>query len=334
MKFFEEVEQVSPEIYYHYTTTETLYEIIGSKTFRLTNIKLPRGKKEAVYKPEQFVADLENVIASESDEDRKNCFSLVKKSIANNEAKFLRECRSPRSAYALCMSEKKDGITYWERYAAGCTGVCIGFNAATLKEYLRRMEAPALVDGLFDVGKAVCTEEARIKYIRDGLNRAYDVLCKYGGKKPVQKYLGEVMEGNGYGYAAGMYLQLVKFTHKDSFLDEYEVRLYHDTAFIKSALQLIDLLETDMEAEESNKLRKHFTDVTGKWKLEEEQFCVTKNGILGCKNLCLEEIWGSGIISEIILGPLCPQSSSELKRFLKANGLEGTKVSASKVVMR
>lgn len=59
-----------------------------------------------------------------------------------------------------------------------------------------------------------------------------------------------------------------------------------------------------------------------------------KSGIRGYKDLCLEEIWGSGTIVEIILGPMCRQNCNELRRFLKANGLEGTKVSTSKVPIR
>ena len=47
-------------------------------------------------------------------------------------------------------------------------------------------------------------------------------------------------------------------------------------------------------------------------------------GIRGYKNLYLGEVWGSGTIPEIILGPTCVQNSNELKRFLKANGLEDT----------
>ena len=61
---------------------------------------------------------------------------------------------------------------------------------------------------------------------------------------------------------------------------------------------------------------------------------MTKAGIRSYKNLCLDEIWGSGVIPEIIIGPQCVQNRNELQRFLKANGLEGTKVSISKVPIR
>lgn len=46
------------------------------------------------------------------------------------------------------------------------------------------------------------------------------------------------------------------------------------------------------------------------------------------------KIWGSGTITEIMLGPMCIQNRNELKHFLKANGLVGTKVSVSSVPIR
>lgn len=335
MKHFEEVEQMSPEIYYHYTTLDALYEIVSSKTFRLTGIKLTDSRRESFYKPEQFLADLEAVMERETkDANKRNYFRLIKDSVEQNRDKFLRQCRTRRFLYALCLSEKKDGIAYWERYAANCTGVCIGFNVANLKACLQRSEPWGLGDGLYDVGKAICPDEDRETYIRNGLLRFYDCLYEKGGKNTGQKNLEDLIRSNGYAYATGTYLQLVKFADKDSFLDEYEVRLYQDSAYIKSMLHLIERMEAGMEAVEYHTLKKYFTEATKNRKPEEEQFCVTKNGIRGYKELCLEEIWGAGTISEIILGPLCVQSSSELKRFLKANGLEGTKVSVSKVLMR
>lgn len=61
---------------------------------------------------------------------------------------------------------------------------------------------------------------------------------------------------------------------------------------------------------------------------------MTAREIRGYKDLCLNEVWGDGTIPEIILGPMCTQNRSKLVRFLKANGLEGTKLSVSKIPIR
>ena len=41
------------------------------------------------------------------------------------------------------------------------------------------------------------------------------------------------------------------------------------------------------------------------------EFYVSKNGIRGYKNLCLKDVWGSGVIPERILGPMCQQNKKD-----------------------
>lgn len=48
---------------------------------------------------------------------------------------------------------KKDNLTHWDRYAAGCTGVCIGFNISALRVHMQRLNSTAFGMGLYDVGK-------------------------------------------------------------------------------------------------------------------------------------------------------------------------------------
>lgn len=38
-----------------------------------------------------------------------------------------------------------------------------------------------------------------------------------------------------------------------------------------------------------------------------KKFCLTRSGIRSYKELCLKEVWGAGVIPEIILGPMCIQ---------------------------
>ena len=79
---------------------------------------------------------------------------------------------------------------------------------------------------------------------------------------------------------------------------------------------------------------KLFLDFVAKLEIEKEHFMMSRAGIRSFHNLCLEEIWGSGLIPEIILGPMCVQNRKELERFLRSNGLGDTKVSVSKVPIR
>lgn len=160
-----------------------------------------------------------------------------------------------------------------------------------------------------------------------------DILLT-GERRIENKDIQEIIRENGYIYAAAAYLMLMRFSKHSSFVDEDEVRLYHDSASKKSTLRLIDSMASDLEPELLKNLRKNFLNLIKQFHLEEEKFCVTKSGIRSYRELYLGEIWGSGTIPEIVLGPMCIQNRNELQRFLKANGLEGTKVSISKVPIR
>ena len=302
IKYFEETEKVHAEVYYHYTSLNALYEIVKSKCFRLTSLKSSNDKKELYYKPEQFLND------------------------------FFKGCNEKSYPYALCLSEKKDNLTHWDRYAIGCKGVCIGFNISALKIFLQRMNSVAYGIGLYDVGKVFYSGAEREIYIRNGLIRLYNLFYEYETQKDSE--IEKIAKKNGYIYATSICGQLRKFVKNSSFIDEDEVRLYHDAASIKSTLRLIDTMEPEIDAILYGNLRKNFYEVVEKWGLEKEEFCVTGSGIRSYRNLCLKDIWGSGTIPEIILGPMCVQNVNELKRFLKANGLEGTKVTVSKVPIR
>lgn len=94
------------------------------------------------------------------------------------------------------------------------------------------------------------------------------------------------------------------------------------------------MMKSSIEPDLYTNIRKHFIEFVNLLHLNEEKFCITAREIRGYKELCLKAVWGSGTISEIILGPMCIQDKKELRQFLKLNGLEGTKISVSKVAIR
>lgn len=97
---------------------------------------------------------------------------------------------------------------------------------------------------------------------------------------------------------------------------------------------MIDSGKGQIEEKVYQNLRKNFLELVDSLNIRNEDFAMTRSGIRGYHNLCLSEIWGSGVIPEIVLGPMCVQNKNELQRFLKSNGLEGTKVTISSVPIR
>lgn len=173
MKYFEETEQIPAEIYYHYTSLEALYSIVISKAFWLTSLKSSNDKKELYYKPNFFLEDFYNLCCKEEDTNIKEYLELAGESIRANESSFLRECEQKAFPYALCLSEKKDNLTHWDRYASKCTGVCIGFNVSSLKIQIKRMAITVFGIGIYDVGKVLYSSKEKEKNIRT-LYYSYD----------------------------------------------------------------------------------------------------------------------------------------------------------------
>lgn len=332
MKYFEETDKIPAKIYYHYTSLDALFSIVKSKTFRLTSLESSNDKKELYYTPEEFLKDLDNVLNNEKNIRTKKVFKLIKESISLNKKNFNQCCKPKPLPYALCLSDKKDNLTHWDRYAHSCTGVCICFNISSLDVYLKRMSISLIGDGIYDIEKIFYSRQQKETVIKNSLVNFVNLSIEHNKKEGID--IKESLKRNGYIYAATIYSRLKKFSKNNSFVDEGEVRLYHDALSIKETLHLIDLMATDFDQELHTNIKNNFENFVESLHIIDENFCITQNGIRSYKNLNLEEVWGSGTIPEIILGPMCVQNKKELRRFLKANGLEGTKVTDSIVPIR
>ena len=124
----------------------------------------------------------------------------------------------------------------------------------------------------------------------------------------------------------------MKFAKHNSFVDEDEIRLYYETETICDTLDLIQSINTDLKTDID--FKSSFNQLIDILKIREKHFMMSRSGIRSYHNLCLEEVWGSGVIPEIVLGPMCIQNRKELESFLCSNGLSDTKVRVSKVPIR
>lgn len=333
MQYFEEVEKVKPQVYYHYTSLDALFNIISNKTLWLTSLKSSNDKKELFYTVDDFICDFEFVYETEEIVNIKKCFEILRDNIHTNMEKFRTECTRKRKPYALCLSDKRDNLTHWDRYAASSTGVCIGVNVAALKVLDLRMATAGFGSSFFDIGKALYTEEDIRKFIRNTTIRNMNVLMDVTKEEPKEKFI-ELITKYGYTYIVGICQDVMRFAKNPSFIDEGEVRFYFDKQSIPETIALIDGMADYGNAELCAKIKANFEGFVEEIEIEPERFFLSKSGIRGYHSLCLEEIWGPGLITEIILGPMCVQNRNELLRFLSENGLSGTKVCVSKVPLR
>lgn len=262
----------------------------------------------------------------------KNYLSIVLDSINKNKAQFLRLCKKPTNSFSLSLPTKKDNLTHWDRYASGCSGVCIAFNVAALEVFSQRMSITSLGNNLFDIEHVYYSPDQIEEKISELLMDFINLSINYK-KLSVDDSFNSTYE-NGFLYASVVCQRLMRFSKNRAFFDEDEVRLYFDSNSIKDTIYLIDSISHDLKPELYVNLKQNLLDMVDQLNLKKEYFYLSGKGIRNYRELNLKEVWGAGTIPEIILGPLCVQNRSEFVKFLKENGLESTKVTISKVPIR
>lgn len=333
LNYFQKVEGIAQRTYYHYTSLDALFNIVKSRTFRLTSLRSSNDRKELFYTVNQYLSDLNAICEKEANANTKQCFQRLIKSVENNRSRFEKEVRKTHTAYALCLSKRRDNLTHWDRYAASCTGVCIGVNLNALDILYRRTGNHIFGMGLFDIGETFYTSDSLLGHIRNTTVRLINDLFGSTEEHPQIDPI-KIIDLSGFVYMASVYLTTMKFAKSSSFIDEDEIRLYHETESIRDTARLIRSMSGDLSRKITTDLVERFNKLIEITQIKEEHFMMTRSGIRGYHNLCLGEIWGSGVIPEIILGPMCVQNRKELERFLRSNGLGDTKISASKVPIR
>ena len=342
LKHFEKIDKVPSRIFYHYTSLDALYSIIQTRTFRLMSLKSSNDKTELSYNADNFIADYVEVcddIFEQTEEESVKIFAQTTKAKVQREEKAIKKefSKNKCQPYALCLSRKKDNLTHWDRYADQCKGVCIGINISAIDVFAKRFGFDDLADFLFDTDIISYSHEENKKRILLSMMRVFDVYYNYWGQQDIDKMI-KIIEKDTSHMMASTGNRIVRFIKDSSFLDEDEVRLYHNSYSISDWFDILysftnpDLDEDTISAAELD--IQNYNEFLDKMDIRQEKFAMTRTGIRGYRNMCLSEVWGSGVIPEIILGPMCIQNRQELNRFLHSNGLHNTKVSISKVPIR
>lgn len=285
------------------------------------------------YSVDDFMRDFSIVCESEDPGNIRRFFATLDQNIRENKERFTSACIQKNKPYALCLSQKRDNLTHWDRYAAASTGVCIGVNLSALTVLHNRTGNSMFGPSLFDIGEILYTEDNIYDFIRRRTIRNIGILIEVF-KDEFKGKLVETMKQRGYTYMVGVCQNLMHFAKNTSFIDEGEVRLYFDEMSIERTNDLIEDLASDCESEACEYFKTNFTTLVGSLGIDNKKFYLGKAGIRSYHSLCLNEVWGPGLIPEIILGPMCVQNRNELLQFLSANELSGTKVSVSKVPLR
>ena len=325
MKFFQEVEKTQPQIFYHYTSVESLFHIIKNQTFRLTNLRSSSDKKELYYSYSRFCADIDRIIKDENSNSRKIVLQELKEKADTIDIKFDKK----EEVFALCLCGRRDNLTHWERYTGNCKGVCIAFNVAALQILYNRYNIAFFTNQLFKTGFIAYSDDDRLRFI----NYTIDLFVK--------RWL-DLNRKNKSGLDPGIMNLILHMTYTDvrtfvknsAFFDEDEIRLLYSSLSCDTISDAINNIALSISDEYYNNVSQHYDQMIATMRIREKQFSCFKGGIRSYHDLCLKDIWGDGLIPEIILGPMCTQSKDELRAFLDSHGLKKTRIYVSKVPIR
>ncbi|MBU3890518.1 hypothetical protein FM996_17365 [Methylosinus sporium] len=112
----------SGQILYHYTTAEAAEAIIRHRTLRLSEFSMMNDKSEYVYARSKFVEAYQN---------REVFVEEVPRYMANIK---LNTHESATVMMVGCLTEDRDDVGLWERYADRGSGCVLGFDALWLAE--------------------------------------------------------------------------------------------------------------------------------------------------------------------------------------------------------
>lgn len=328
LSYFENTDKVVPEIYYHYTSIGVLFSIINKQSFWLTSLKSSNDKKELTYTYDRFLADLKSVIEEEDDDARR--LFLKKVYDSKDLVHLTKSAQKPNlDSYALCLSQSRDSLTHWERYTNGCKGVCLSINLGALLVLLKRRGLDCFASQIFDIKGIAYLERERQRFLIKTILDVYDMVRL--GEEEKEEDIDDLRLVLPLAYN-----EMKNFIKVDSFYDEDEIRLLYSSLSLNTVSKIIRIIIAPNRGNTENhkELYRNYIEMIDNLDIKEKKYSVFSTGIRSYYNLCLKEVWGEGLIPEIILGPMCTQDKKELRSFLDANGLKRTKITESKVPIR
>ncbi len=306
---------------YHYTTLETLYRIVSTKSLLLASTKNMNDPLEGSYSVSSFLEDIEG-IAKESDYLASIPFlpQLFDK-VVNEKESFNKLCEQESTPYVACFSQKKDSLSHWERYANDSTGVCITFNV----DILNNLQPPNFP--IIKLRKIDYTSQEIKTTVNDHLSTLYSRILNHLGNKGQE--FESILLRNGTRHLAAVY-QSIQFCIKNEYWNEEdEVRLYYNDQEWQDFIRILKEMEKDTDDNFTEQIINYHKSL-GLDIIEFHCFSTIRS----FRRLSLNTIWSSDLIPEIMLGTFCKQNVQELEEFLKTVGLSKTKITESKIRIR
>lgn len=297
---------MSDNKYFHYTSINTLYNIISNQELWFSNLRNSNDPNEVCLTCEQYNEYIDNLGI--------NPYHGTPLILSKNKVMG--------SPYGLSLTTLEDSLTQWERYGDNLKGIAIVFDVDYIQKFLYEN-----YHFRFYFDKMKYTEEDKKALIMKNVN-SMPVFENYNWQ-------------HDWPFFALFFLihfseARALFKSKD-FIDEKEYRLFFDPIeykFYHETICLFDFGCAEKNVKESKEEYRYAKDVVH-FLEQDKKYALMRNGINSYLKLDLN-LFGKDkdkIIKEIKLGPKCMQDEDELLNFLSAHGYKPI-ITKSKINIR
>ena len=295
------MEEKNPNILYHYCSADTFYEIIKSKSLRLSDITKSNDSQELKWVFTRFKEDFS--LSYLYKYGRENNVEVYKKVLEYADGIF-------QNSYVCCFSKDRDSLSQWRGYAADGTGLSLGIDASSI--YYTSTSSIKLLKVEYD-------ENTQKDFIAQNV------------AKLVSRDIGEITDQVIFDVLFELLEKATQYKHH-SFYTENEYRFIYTTSLGKGSLSYY--YEKRSEANKNTNLAKKeekpsiksYIDLCLNQGFSSEgltlsPLSIRKDNLVSYYDLGFRRIKDT-FIREVIIGPKCKLDRDDILLFLHALGYD------------
>lgn len=289
-------------IVYHYCSLDVFMKIVSGKAIRLSDITKSNDSMEILWITkfikdifdDEFQKEIQKTQYFENGYPKETFIELVE----HYSDEFFKENIRLYSYLVCCFSEKGDLLSQWRGYADDANGVSIGFDGNFLSTIGKPAKDDFISSDIFEFGQIIYTDKSQQSEIR---KIAQQLIAKL---KVIVKNNPKDIKHESMAVFNDCFLQLFKlsiFIKNPFFKEEKEWRICYWT-------------DIKPDTEVSN------TYIENNIKISDIKYHNRRNDLIPHIDLIFDES-KEQIIKEVIIGPKCKASKSDIEAFLAKNGI-------------
>lgn len=279
---------MSENLIYHYTSIETLFNIIRNKSFWLTDLRSSMDKNDMLY-GENLVKEYGKKFYNKEYSDFAFAFNQ----------------------YALSCTTEKDSFFHFQCYANNCKGVAIGINPLFMEEGLNNKKFVETLHYHLNFQKVIYNPEQQKNILEQ----------QFFNSTKIQKNTSEDLDYLNEEKFSDAFTYCCSYFKKPEFTLENEIRFVYRQDY-GGKKTICNYVNGDKEYNLNDFMIILGLDISSQIGTQQNyKFSVFNGNVRKYYNFCFETFGINNVIKSIIIGPKCEQNINDLNEFLHSNNL-------------